>query len=190
MTAISAGWGKEDDCVMTRLYLPNGHDLVTQQTKATKTSEPPQLEFRHIEHLLIGVHAAVISEAMTFCAFLQIDRDIMFDIVSNAAGSSAMFKRSFKSMQERGFQLAGVPNAELVIKQLVSMVSNGTSIQNTNLSPGRVHKKGQWHSIPCISVIGCSARVLPSKIAHPCLRISSKWHWPESFAFPEIYQLL
>ena len=174
-TAISAGWGKEDDCVMTRLYLPDRYDLVTEQVKATKVSEPPQLGFRHIEHLLIGVHAAVISEAMFFCRLLQIDRDIMFDIVSNAAGSSAMFIRSFKGMQKQGFLLAGVPNADLVRTQLVSMVSTGTSVLNANLGTGRVHQKGQWHSIPCISVIGCSARVLPSKIpARQLLRISSQ----------------
>ena len=113
---------------MTRLYLPNRYDLVTEQAKATKASEPPQLGFRHIEHLLIGVHAAVISEAMSFCGLLGINSDIMFDIVSNAAGSSAVFTRSFKSMQQRGFQLTGVPDAELVIMQLVSMISTGNSV--------------------------------------------------------------
>ena len=127
-TAISAGWGKEDDCVMTRLYLPNRPDLVTEQVKASKDSEPPQLQIRDIEHLLIGVHVAVISEAMSFCEKLGIDTDIMFDIVSNAAGSSIMFTRSFKGMQKQKWSLGGVPNAEMVRDQLVSMRSTGTSV--------------------------------------------------------------
>ena len=127
-TAISAGWGKEDDCVMTRLYLPNRPDLVTEQVKASKDSEPPQLQIRDIEHLLIGVHVAVISEAMSFCEKLGIDTDIMFDIVSNAAGSSIMFTRSFKGMQKQKWSLGGVPNAKMVRDQLVSMASTGTSV--------------------------------------------------------------
>ena len=125
-TAISAGWGKEDDCVMTRLYLPNRSDLIVEQAKASKASEPPQSQFDDIENLLIGVHVAVISEAMSFCEKLSIDTDIMFDIVSNAAGSSVMFTRSFKDMQKKYWSLGGVPHAEMVRDRLVSMRSTGT----------------------------------------------------------------
>ena len=124
-TAISAGWGKEDDCVMTRLYLPNRHDLVKEQVKSSKASEPPQLQFHDIKFLLVGVHAAVISEAMSFCEKLGIDTEIMFDIVSNAAGSSIMFMRSFKDMQKAKWPLRAVPNANLVRYQLVSMTNTG-----------------------------------------------------------------
>ena len=126
MTAISAGWGKEDDYVMTRLYLPNRSDLVIEQIKASKASEPPQFKFQDIEYLLIGVHVAVISEAMSFCETLGIDTDIMFDIVSNAAGSSVMFTRSFKDMQNKNWSLGGVPHAARVRDRLVSMLSTGT----------------------------------------------------------------
>ena len=124
-TAISAGWGKEDDCVMTRLYLPNRPDLVMEQVKSSNASESPQLQFHNIKFLLIGVHAAVISEAMSFCEKLGIDTNIMFDIVSNAAGSSIMFTRWFKDMQKAKWSLRAVPNANLVAYQLVSMTSTG-----------------------------------------------------------------
>ncbi len=125
-TAISAGWGKEDDCVVTRLYLPNRSDLVMEQVKPSKASEPPQLQFHDIKFLLIGVHVAVISEAMSFCEKLGIDTDLMYDIVSNAAGSSTMFTRSFKDMQKENWSLRAVPNANLVRYQLVSTTSTGT----------------------------------------------------------------
>ena len=125
-TAISAGWGKEDDCVMTRLYLPNRPDLVMEQANSSKTSESPQLQFDDIKFLLIGVHLAVISEAMSFCEKLGIDTDIMFDIVGNAAGSSVMFATSFKDMQKEDWSLRAVPNANLVRYQLVSTMSTGT----------------------------------------------------------------
>ena len=124
-TAISAGWGKEDDCVMTRLYLPNRPDLVTEQVKPSKASEPPQLQFRDIKYLLIGVHVAVISEAMSFCEKLGIDTDIMFDIVTNAAGSSSMFTLSFNKMQKAKWSLGAAPEATIVRYQLVSILSTG-----------------------------------------------------------------
>ena len=122
-TAISAGWGKEDDCVMTRLYLPNRPDLVTEQAKSPETSQSTQLQYHDIRFLLIGVHLAVISEAMSFCEKLGIDTDIMFDIVSNAAGSSVMFATSFKDMQKENWSLWAVPDASRVRDLLVSMTS-------------------------------------------------------------------
>lgn len=97
-----------------------------KQVKASKASEPPQFKFQDIEHLLIGVHVAVISEAMSFCETLGIDTDIMFDIVSNAAGSSFMFNHSFKDMQKKNWSLKGVPHAAMVRDRLVSMTSTGT----------------------------------------------------------------
>ena len=124
-TAISAGWGKEDDCVMTRLYLPNRPDLVVEQVKPSKNSESTQLQFDDVKFLLIGVHLAVISEAMSFCEKLGIDTDIMFDIVSNAAGSSMIFVDSFKHMQKENWSLGAIPNANVVRYQLVSMTSTG-----------------------------------------------------------------
>lgn len=124
-TAIAAGWGKEDDCVMTRLYLPSRPDLVTEQVKSTKASEPLQLQFHDIEFLLIGVHVAVVSEAMTFCEKLGIDTDIMFDIVSNAAGSSVMFSLMFKDMQDANWSLGASHSTDLVRDQLVSTMSTG-----------------------------------------------------------------
>ena len=123
MTAISGGWGKEDDCVMTRLYLPDKPDLVTEQAKSPKASESLQLNIRNIQFLLIGVHTAVISEAMSFCEKLGINTGIMFDIVSNAAGSSESFKLRFKDMQSEGWSLSAVPFAKQLRDYLVSMTS-------------------------------------------------------------------
>ena len=110
--------------MMTRLYLPNRPDLVTEQVKSSKTSETPPLQFHDIEFLLIGVHVAVISEAMAFCEKLGIDTDIMFDIVSNAAGSSVMFSRMFKELQKENWSL-GALHTDRVRNKLVSTTSTG-----------------------------------------------------------------
>ena len=126
------------------MYLPNRPDLVTEQAKQSKTSEPPQLYFDNIEILLMGVHVAVISEAMSFCEKLGIDTGIMFDIVSNAAGSSEIFKSSFKNMQKAKWSLWAGPYANKLGEYLVSMTStvaqrHGMLIKSQSESVGKAN---------------------------------------------------
>ncbi|KAL8684385.1 MAG: hypothetical protein Q9218_008314, partial [Villophora microphyllina] len=70
--------------------------------------------------LMIGVHLAAVAEAMSFCERLGIDTDLMFDIVSNAAGASRMFVKAFGAMQKGGWKLGSAPDAEGVRGRLVS----------------------------------------------------------------------
>ena len=121
MTAISAGWGKEDDCVLTRLYLSRHPDLVAQQAGSFKCSEAPAISASDIRDLMIGVHLAALSEAMAFCERLGIDTDLMFDIVSNAAGASAVFPKAFKDMQKGQWSLRSVDHVEEIRDALVSL---------------------------------------------------------------------
>ena len=121
MAGISSGWGKEDDCVMVRLYLPEKPTLVHQQVKATPEAKPGPFAISDIEDLLIGVHLAVMSEAMTFCERLGIDVELMFDIVSNAAGSSAVFVKEFADLRMGGWSLKGVHDVERIQNRLVSL---------------------------------------------------------------------
>ena len=121
MAGISSGWGKEDDCVMVRLYLPERPTLVLQQVKATPEAKSGPLAISDIEDLLIGVHLAVMSEAMTFCERLGIDVELMFDIVINAAGSSAVFVKEFVDLRTGGWSLKGVHDVERIQNRLVSL---------------------------------------------------------------------
>lgn len=112
MTGISAGWGKEDDCAMVRLYLPGRPDLVEQQAKSFEGAKDPVVSVSAIENLMVGVHLAAMSEAMSFCKYLDIDTDLMFDIVSNAAGASAVFSRkNFDAMRNGKWSLGSAPDA-------------------------------------------------------------------------------
>lgn len=56
MTAISAGWGKEDDCVITRLYLLGRLKLVLQRVKAIDDTRSTDLSVDDIKDLMDGVH--------------------------------------------------------------------------------------------------------------------------------------
>ena len=120
MAAISSGWGKGDDWVMVRLYLPGRPNITSQQVKAIPEANSGQFAIGDIEDLLIGVHLAVMSEAMTFCERLGIDVDLMFDIVSNAAGSSAVFVKTFSDLRTGAWSLKAVHDVERIRNRLVS----------------------------------------------------------------------
>ena len=119
MTAISAGWGKEDDCMLTRLYVPDRPFLIAQQAGSFAGSQDPVVSVSDITDLMIGMHLAAMSEAMSFCERLGIDTDLMFDIVSNAAGASEVFLKSFRSMQSGTWSLESVPGAADIRDKLV-----------------------------------------------------------------------
>ena len=122
MTAISAGWGKEDDCVMVRLYLPRRPDLVTQQANVTIHARPLAPAVDAIKDLMVGVHLAAMTEAMSFCEYLCIDTGLMFDIVSSAAGASAIFLETFADMQKGAWKLRSITDVEKIEARLVSTV--------------------------------------------------------------------
>ncbi|KAL8754116.1 MAG: hypothetical protein Q9184_005213 [Pyrenodesmia sp. 2 TL-2023] len=118
LTAISAGWGAEDDCVLVRLYLASQPDLVATRA-GQSSSATPTVSLETIEVIMIAVHLVAMSEAMSFCAYLGIDVGLMYDIVSNAAGSSAVFIKYFQKMEEDGWKLQGMPE---VGERLVSLI--------------------------------------------------------------------
>ena len=118
--ASAAGWEKEDDCVLVRLYLPGQPDLVMKQANVTQAVHAPMLSIDNIKDLMIGVHLAAVCEAMRFCRHLEIDTDLIFDIVSNAAGASAVFVKHFREMQKQNFALRDVSDADGIKERLVS----------------------------------------------------------------------
>lgn len=61
-----------------------------------------------IGDIMLAVHLASITEAMSFCEFLGIDNNLMHDIVSHAAGTSRAFEKSFAGMREKRWGVDGV----------------------------------------------------------------------------------
>ena len=113
------GWEREDDCVVARLYMPGQPNLVAEHAKSWEGHDQPRMSIDDIESLMMGVHLAVINEAMVFCERLEIDTDLMFDIVSNAAGSSAVFLKYFQQMQKDAWFLRLVPGVNDLRDRLV-----------------------------------------------------------------------
>ena len=123
MLGVSSGWGKEDDCALLRLYLPQQCGLVHELVNASAdTNIANGITIGDIETLMMGVHLAAVSEAMSFCERLSIDVDLMFDIVSNAAGSSKMFLDNFASMRNGDWSLSAVKGIDQLKRRFVSQM--------------------------------------------------------------------
>lgn len=75
-----------------------------------------------------------MSEAMSFCACLGIDVRLMYDIVSNAAGSSAVFIKHFKPMEEGAWSLQGMADAG---EKSVSLISVSLLVTSNCPSDGK-----------------------------------------------------
>lgn len=132
-SALSAGWGAEDDWVVVRLYLPGREELVRERARLRAVGEDGGdgdsdgagrglvgVCADDIRDLMVGVHLAAMSEAMAFCETLGIDTELMYDIVSNAAGASEVFEKYFRQMSKTGWGLKGVEGVEEIRTRLVS----------------------------------------------------------------------
>lgn len=71
---------------------------------------------------MTAVHMAAITEAMAFCQFLDVDVELMYDIVVNAAGNSKVFGEFFEGMRGKGWRVEGVERGGEVVGRLVSLI--------------------------------------------------------------------
>ncbi|KAI4163269.1 MAG: hypothetical protein LQ342_003004 [Letrouitia transgressa] len=124
LTAISAGWAKEDDCELVRLYLPGKGDLVVKQTDSSPNSKPSSITVDTIKDLLIGVHLVGMVEAMSFCDRLGIDASLMHGIVLNAAGASNTFREAYTPVKEGNWSLKQVPGAKEIRDKLAKAIDD------------------------------------------------------------------
>lgn len=133
LTGISAGWGKEDDCVMVRLYLPGRDDLVAKQAgTGSEANLTSGITVDTIKDLMVGVHLAAVAEAMKFSDHLGLDTDLVFDIVTNAAGASAAFLMGFEQMRRKDWSLKAIIGVDGIRDRLVSVASSSCLDFKTN----------------------------------------------------------
>lgn len=128
-STIANGWGSEDDCVVVRLYLNGRPGLVVERVGKPVigndgfTGMGLGITTSEIQDLLVGVHLAVMSEAMAFCEILGLDTELIYDIVSNAAGASRVFEKYFRDMKENRWTVNGVQGIEGIRDRLVSFAA-------------------------------------------------------------------
>lgn len=113
---------------MIRLYLPGRSDLVAKQVGAAaidgNSTSPVTVET--VKDLMVGVHLAAVAEAMKFSEHLDLDTDLVFDIVSNAAGASAAFLMGFEELRKGAWSLKSVTGVDGVRDRLVSLAILGS----------------------------------------------------------------
>jgi len=87
---MSAGYASEDDSQLTKVYLPSDPTLVFKQSSA---ASPPNAEkkLKLVRQIMEGVHLAAAAEAMSFGVRVGLDTQQLFEIISAAAGASAIF---------------------------------------------------------------------------------------------------
>lgn len=121
----AAGLLKLDDAALVHLYLPSAQpSLVHEMAEAdVKMASSHKVSKDTIVDLLAGIHLAASVEGMAFCKHLDIPRQIMYEIISKAAGWNAMFTKHIPGMLEKDvWTLEACPAAEEVGAKLKAAV--------------------------------------------------------------------
>ncbi|CAK7235654.1 hypothetical protein SBRCBS47491_009368 [Sporothrix bragantina] len=131
---IHAGWARDDDSTIWRLYLPDQpFDYIHQCTKRPNDShrssmsggqdedeDSSDITIQDIVNIFAGGHLATAAEAMGFTEAVGLDTAVMYDIISKAAGSNWQFVENVPKMKTPTWSLRDVPSAPEVGRRLVS----------------------------------------------------------------------
>lgn len=80
-----------------------------------------------IHQLLAGVHIAVAAEAMALAARADIPLDVMYEVVTNAAGNSWMFENRMKHVVEGDYSPASM--VDIFVKDLGLVADTAKSLK-------------------------------------------------------------
>ncbi|KAF2095714.1 hypothetical protein NA57DRAFT_59696 [Rhizodiscina lignyota] len=128
---IHAGWIKDDDTRLTRLYLPGYPDhLVHQLTKGENSVVPrnPEITVQDIIDIFVGANLAISAEAMGFTEAVGLQTDLMYDIISKGAGSNVQFIENVPKMKKPTWSLKDVEGAKDVGQKLAKALSKANLV--------------------------------------------------------------
>lgn len=121
---MNAGWTKDDDSSLPRLYLKGlPDDLIHQQTTPSIDPDDSAITIQDIIDIFIGVHLAVSAEALGFTEAIGLNTDVIYDIISKAAGSNVQFVEFVPHMKKPTWSLNDVESAKNTALRLVSSFS-------------------------------------------------------------------
>ncbi|KAH7397674.1 NAD binding domain of 6-phosphogluconate dehydrogenase-domain-containing protein [Cadophora sp. MPI-SDFR-AT-0126] len=90
-SGVSAGLGLIDDAALVGVYLPQSPSAILKLASSSATLSPDDLKILLVEKIMAGVHLAAATEAMSLGVKVGLEAKKLFEIISTAAGSSAMF---------------------------------------------------------------------------------------------------
>lgn len=125
LRGVQSGMLRDDDARLVQMYLPKTQaDAVAEATSADRLMVAShQVRKETIADMLEGIHLAASVECMAFCKQLGIDRKVMSEIISLAAGWSAAYVKYIPDMlQKDAWSLADCAASEDVRDRLVRTV--------------------------------------------------------------------
>lgn len=103
LLGFAQGFGGDDDAGLVRLYYPKPLTEIEEGIRPEEKRRNTQL----VIELLSAIHLCAAAEAISFAQTLDLPMDQFFELVSNAAGSSTMFKQWYKVLSTRGKKVPG-----------------------------------------------------------------------------------
>lgn len=89
LLAVSQGMGGHDDAGMVRLYYP---DPISRVSPIATVGDNPASKLRLVLQLLASIHIASAAESIAYAKHVGIDLGQFFELASDAAGGSVMFR--------------------------------------------------------------------------------------------------
>ncbi|KAL2069844.1 hypothetical protein VTL71DRAFT_14523 [Oculimacula yallundae] len=98
-TGVSAGLGLIDDAqIVGGVYLPKAPTKVLELASSSSPLSADDPKLLLVEKVMAGVHLAAAAEAMSLGKKVGLEPKKLFEIISTAAGSSAMFVEGTKQL--------------------------------------------------------------------------------------------
>jgi 3-hydroxyisobutyrate dehydrogenase len=90
-SGVSAGLGLVDDAGLVAVYLPKDPTLVLKLASSETPLSKNDPKLKLVKQLMAGVNLAAAAEAMSLGVKVGLDTEKLYEIISTAAGTSAMF---------------------------------------------------------------------------------------------------
>lgn len=107
-----------------------------------------------VKDLMVGVHLAAVAETMKFSEHLGLDTDLVYDIVSNAAGASVAFVMGFEEMRRGGWSLKSFKGVSGIRDRLVRFLEPFTWCCELIPCADAGRRKGLQNAVSAIPVVG------------------------------------
>ncbi|KAL1302185.1 hypothetical protein AAFC00_002616 [Neodothiora populina] len=125
LRGLQAGLLRDDDAKLVTMYMASSSaSAVKECTSAdVKMRSNHQVSADTVNDLLAGAHLAASVEAMAFCKHLEMDRKLMYEIISKAAGNCAMFTDHIPAMLENDeWTVAACKDSQAVLARLENAI--------------------------------------------------------------------
>lgn len=136
---IYAGWAKEDDSTLWRLYLSHyPEDTIYQMTKpgCNIFSHQEGFSVQDVIDIFAGAHLALSLETIGLSQASGLDTQVMYKIFSNAAGSCTQWIDHVPKMKGPKWDLRDVPEAKEILRRLVSYTLANVKNPALTIYPG------------------------------------------------------